>query len=62
MCNLYASTMPQDAMRSLFKVGAGNDALGNFEPRKAIFPKYDGPVVRLNEDGDRELLDMHWVS
>ncbi|NDV52958.1 SOS response-associated peptidase [Salipiger sp. PrR003] len=60
MCNLYASTMPQETMRSLFKVGAGNDALGNFEPRKAIFPKYNGPVVRLNDKGERELLDMHW--
>ncbi|MHA6346420.1 SOS response-associated peptidase [Roseivivax sp. CAU 1761] len=59
MCNLYAASMPKDAMRSLFDVPAANDRLGNFEPRRAIFPKYDGPVVRLNE-GEREALDMHW--
>ncbi|EPX83872.1 SOS response-associated peptidase [Salipiger mucosus] len=60
MCNLYANTMPQDAMRSLFGVAAANDRLGNAEPKAAIFPKYDGAVVRIGEGGNRELLEMHW--
>lgn len=60
MCNLYANTMPQAAMRSLFAVSPENDRLGNAEPRRAIFPKYDGTVVRIGEGGHRELVDMHW--
>ncbi|KAA9008768.1 SOS response-associated peptidase [Histidinibacterium aquaticum] len=60
MCNLYSNTMPQDAMRDLFKVAAERDRLGNFEPMKAIFPRYDGVVCRTGEDGERELVTAHW--
>lgn len=60
MCNLYSNTTAQEAMRRLFKVGSGRDRLGNEVPRAAIWPKYDAPVVRLDENGERELVLMKW--
>lgn len=60
MCNLYASTMPQAAMRQLFGVTPEQDHLGNFEPLRAIFPKYDGPVFHLDAAGEPALALMHW--
>ena len=47
-------------MRQLFDVRPGNDSLGNAQPQAAIWPKYDAPVVRLDESGARELLYMSW--
>lgn len=47
-------------MRQLFSVTLQNDQLGNAEPRPAIWPKYRGPVVRLADDGERELTNMNW--
>lgn len=60
MCNLYSSTTAKEAMRQLFDVPIRNDHLGNAEPLPAIWPKYDAPVVRLAEDGARELVMMKW--
>lgn len=60
MCNLYSNTMSQDAMRQLFSLPAERDRIGNSEGWRAIYPRYDGPVLRLGEDGERELLEMHW--
>lgn len=60
MCNLYSMTRAQDAMRSLFGVEAERDHLGNAEPLTAIWPKYDAPVVRLDEQDERELVSMSW--
>jgi len=47
-------------MRQLFTVDADRDRLGNAEPLPAIFPKGTAPIVALNEDGKRELLNTHW--
>ena len=58
MCNLFANTMPVDAMRRLFETD--RDALGNQPPLPAIFPRHDAPVARLNDKGFRELVRMHW--
>ncbi|MEL7113011.1 MAG: SOS response-associated peptidase [Pseudomonadota bacterium] len=58
VCNLYSNTMPPDAMVRLFKVKRSK--IGNQPPLPAIFPRYDAPVVRLGEDGERELVTMHW--
>ncbi|WP_299551100.1 SOS response-associated peptidase [uncultured Tateyamaria sp.] len=60
VCNLYSNTTASDAMRQLFQIDASNDRLGNAEPRPAIFPKKPAPVVRLDEDGNRELIEMSW--
>ena len=59
MCNLFASTMPQDAMRSLFDVAPERDHLGNLAPLRAIFPRHDAPVLRMGQGG-RELVLAHW--
>jgi putative SOS response-associated peptidase YedK len=60
MCNLYSNTIPADAMRRLFDVSVERNYLGNAEPLPAIFPKHMGPVVRMAEDGRRELLPLSW--
>jgi putative SOS response-associated peptidase YedK len=60
MCNLYAATTPQQALRGLFDVAPGQDRLGNLAPLPAIYPRYTAPVVRLDGDGAREMVAMHW--
>jgi len=60
MCNLYANTAPQSAMRRLFGVAPSGDRLGNFAPLPAIFPRQSAPVVRREGDGGRALVMMHW--
>lgn len=60
MCNLYANTMPQDAMRSSFDVAPQHDRLGNAEPLAAIFPKGSAPVARRGADGELELVRLQW--
>jgi putative SOS response-associated peptidase YedK len=47
-------------MRQLFDVAPIRSDIGNAEPRTAIWPKYPGPVVRIGDDGERELVDMNW--
>ena len=56
MCNLYSSTTPQKSMRDLFQVSHANDMLGNAEPLPSVFPGNAAPVVRLSENGVRELV------
>ena len=60
MCNLYANTTSQAAMREIFQVMAQRDHLGNYRGQSAIRPKYEAPVVRISDDGERELVEMHW--
>lgn len=60
MCNLYALTTAAIAMHQLFNVSADNDHIGNAQPLAAIWPKYEAPVVRLTDAGDRELRPMSW--
>lgn len=57
MCNLYANTLPQEAMRRLFRAV---DRLGNLPPLAAVFPDADVPIVRLGRDGRRELVSARW--
>jgi len=60
MCNLYSNTIPADAMRQLFDVAVERDRLGNAEPLPAIYPKHLAPVVRLDDEGNRELVPLSW--
>lgn len=60
MCNLYANTTSQAAMREIFQVIGQRDHLGNYRGQSAIWPKYEAPVVRISDDGERELVEMHW--
>ena len=47
-------------MRSVFGVTSKRDRLGNYEPQRAIYPGYESPVVRLDDDGNRELVMGKW--
>jgi putative SOS response-associated peptidase YedK len=60
MCNLYSITTPVADMRRLFDVSPENDLLGNFRPLEAVFPKHHAPVVRLDTQGERQLVAMEW--
>jgi putative SOS response-associated peptidase YedK len=58
MCNLYNFTSPAQAVRHFF------DLLGpiswNFEPLPEIHPTDRAPIVRLNAQGERELVALRW--
>ena len=58
MCNLYSMTTNAEAIRQLFKVS--HNRCAGFEPKPAIFPANDAPVVRVADDGERELVIMSW--
>jgi putative SOS response-associated peptidase YedK len=59
MCNLYSHTTNVEAVRRLFNLCAIASSAGNLPAQPAIFPAYDGPVIR-QVDGERELSMMHW--
>ncbi|MEM9027089.1 MAG: SOS response-associated peptidase [Pseudomonadota bacterium] len=58
MCNLYAMTKPQKAVRDLFDVSHNRAA--DIQPQASIFPGEDAPVIRHAADGERELVMMSW--
>ena len=57
MCNLYAVTKGQQAIRELSR--AMHDQTGNLPPLPGIFPDYPAPIVRNTADG-RELAMARW--
>ena len=57
MCNLYAVTKGQQAIRDLTR--AMTDRTGNLPPLPGIYPDYLAPVVRNTPDG-RELTMARW--
>jgi putative SOS response-associated peptidase YedK len=56
MCNLYSSTLPQEAMRRLFPDLA--DRAGNLEPGQ-VYPDQFAPIIRHDGDG-LELVRARW--
>ncbi|HML27619.1 MAG TPA: SOS response-associated peptidase family protein [Hyphomicrobium sp.] len=58
MCNLYSQTRNVEAIRRLFKVS--HNRTTSIEPQPAIFPGWNGSVIRKAEDGERELMTMSW--
>ena len=58
MCNLYSMTRSPEAVRRLFRVQHNRAAA--FEPKNAIFPSYDAPIIRTAADGERELVTASW--
>lgn len=60
MCNLYSNTTNVEAIRRLFKVSRIDTNAANLPAQPSIFPAYDGPVIRLTGDGERQLVMMHW--
>jgi len=59
MCNLHSNMMPVEAMRRLFDVAHERASLGNMEPLRAIYPKYEAPIVTV-DSGERSLKRSHW--
>lgn len=57
MCNLYAMTSTQRAIRDLTR--AWKDSAGNVPPLPGIFPDYRAPIVRNQAEG-RELVMARW--
>jgi putative SOS response-associated peptidase YedK len=57
MCNLYAVTKGQQAIRELTR--AMFDRTGNLPPLPGIFPDYAAPIVRNTVEG-RELAMARW--
>lgn len=51
-------TTNQEAILRLFRVSPNRAAA--IEPRDAIFPGHSAPVVRLADDGERELVNLSW--
>jgi putative SOS response-associated peptidase YedK len=60
MCNLFANTMPAEAMRRLFDVAPQADSLGNQPAQPAIFPDAEVPVALRGPDGAMTLRRMRW--
>lgn len=58
MCTLYANTKGRELVRNLFRVS--DNRASAFETKNAILPSDVAPVVRLAEDGERELVAMSW--
>lgn len=58
MCNLYSLTTSRQAVLQLFRVS--DNRAEAFDSLPAIFPNYTAPVVRMAEDGERELVNMNW--
>jgi len=58
MCNLYSETKGQEAIRRWFRVS--RDLTGNLPPLPAIFPDALAPILRLGDDGERQLEMMRW--
>jgi putative SOS response-associated peptidase YedK len=58
MCNLYSLTTTHQAILRLFRVSHNRSAA--YEPKAAIFPAYPAPVVRVADDGERELVAISW--
>jgi putative SOS response-associated peptidase YedK len=57
MCNLYAITTPQSALRDFLR--ATRDGAGNLPSLPAVFPDAAAPIVRMR-DGERELTQARW--
>lgn len=47
-------------MNVMMRFGLKDNRTALFEPAAAIFPGYEAPVIRVAEDGERELEMMRW--
>lgn len=65
MCNLYAQTKSQDAMRRVFDdMRAEGEALveliGNLPPMAGIYPDYAAPIIRHGPQSGWQLTRARW--
>ena len=56
MCNLYNVTTTREAVMQFTK--AFSDKAGWNEPSLDVYPGYQAPIVRLSEDGQREIAHL----
>jgi len=58
VCNLYSQTKDRMTVMMRFKLKENHTAW--FEPQASIFPENVAPIIRLGEDGERDLSMMVW--
>jgi putative SOS response-associated peptidase YedK len=58
MCNLYAIMRARAEAAGLFR--AKRDRNHNQPPMSGVYPGYEAPIIRLGEDGEREIADVQW--
>lgn len=58
MCTLYSLNSTREGVGRLFKVS--HNRMGQFPEQLTLFPAREAPVVRLADDGERELVMMSW--
>ena len=56
MCGRYAFYSPAEAVKRIFRL----EAVPELKPRYNVAPTQDVPAVRLDQEGRRELVMMHW--
>ena len=58
MCNLYSLNGTREEIGKYLKVS--HNRMGQFNEQLTMFPAREAPIVRLAEDGERELVTMSW--
>ena len=58
MCNLYSIVTNREAIRRIAQ--AFNDSIGNLPELPGVYPDYFAPIVRLNPQGEREIVLARW--
>ena len=58
MCNLYSLHSTREEIGKYLKVS--HNRMGQFPEQLTMFPAREAPVVRLADDGERELITMSW--
>lgn len=58
MCNLYNMTTTTEALRQF--VRALRDLSGHNQSSLDVYPNYRAPVLRIGQDGERELVSLQW--
>lgn len=58
MCNLYNVTTTQRAILEWSR--AMRDRTGFNEPSRDVYPNFMAPVVRVGDDGQREVVPLQW--
>jgi putative SOS response-associated peptidase YedK len=58
VCNLYSLNKRRDMIARMFRVT--HNRTEAYEPVSAIFPGHVAPVVRQFDDGERDVVLMHW--
>src|SRR5262245_61411687 len=58
VCNLYSLNKKRDMIARMFRIS--HNRAEAFDPLSAIFPGHVAPVVRQRDDGERDLVLMHW--